>query len=93
MSVLTYTVNMQEFQNRIDLVEQGRNQLSTWVARRDMGKLLGNCETLLKKLSQESVNCRRFHKETLRYKELAAELDTLLSHCEQHLTFAALLSS
>ena len=69
---------MQEFQNRIDLVEQGRNQLSTWVARRDMGKLLGNCETLLKKLSQESVNCRRFHKETLRYKELAAELDTLL---------------
>ena len=40
----------------------------------------------------ESVECRRLHKETARYKELVKNATDLIVNLEQHLTFAALLN-
>ena len=39
----------------------------------------------------ESVECRRTHKETPRYRELVQKVDGLLTNLEQHITFANLL--
>jgi hypothetical protein len=39
----------------------------------------------------ESVECRRLHRETSRYKELVQKANELITNLEQHLTFAALL--
>jgi len=40
---------------------------------------------------QASVECRRLHRETLRYQELVQQAQSLVTNLEQHLTFAALL--
>jgi len=40
----------------------------------------------------ESVECRRLHRETARYKELVKNATDLIVNLEQHLTFAALLN-
>jgi hypothetical protein len=39
----------------------------------------------------ESVECRRMHRETIRYRELVKTVDNLLTNLEQHITFASLL--
>jgi hypothetical protein len=41
---------------------------------------------------QASVECRRLHRETLRYQELVQQAQELVTNLEQHLTFAALLN-
>jgi hypothetical protein len=39
----------------------------------------------------ESVECRRLHRETVRYRELVTQVSNLLTNLEQHITFANLL--
>jgi len=39
----------------------------------------------------ESVECRRLHRETSRYRELVQKIADLLTNLEQHITFANLL--
>jgi hypothetical protein len=39
----------------------------------------------------ESVECRRLHKETIRYQEATKKVNDLLVNLEQHITFANLL--
>jgi hypothetical protein len=39
----------------------------------------------------ESVECRRMHRETSKYRELVQKVDNLLTNLEQHITFANLL--
>jgi hypothetical protein len=39
----------------------------------------------------ESVECRRLHRETPRYRELVKQVADLLTNLEQHITLANLL--
>ena len=42
-------------------------------------------------LDQELVECRRLHKETIRFQELKKQAQELIDNLEQHITFASLL--
>jgi hypothetical protein len=47
--------------------------------------------TVLNKLSQESVECRRLHRATARYQTLEQEAEDLVKNLEKYLIFACLL--
>jgi len=50
-----------------------------------------NCVAYWAKLDGEFVECRRRNRYTVRYEELARQLDEALVVLEQHLTFGTLL--
>ena len=83
---------MDELLERLDQIERKIPQIRNKVARRDLMKMLKNIDAAINEISRESVECRRLHKETLRYKELVKNANDLIANLEQHLTFAALLS-
>ena len=83
---------MDELLERLDQIERKIPQIRNKVARRDLMKMLKNIDVAINAVSRESVECRRLHKDTLRYKELVQQVKTLIVNLEQHLTFAALLN-
>lgn len=83
---------MEELLNRLDKVERAIPSIKNKVARRDLMKMLRNTDKLLVQADMERVECRRLHRETIRYQELIKKADQSISHLEQHLTFAALLN-
>jgi hypothetical protein len=77
-----------------DRVETALTQVATIknkVARRDLLQMIRNAQSTMTRMDQESVNCRRLHKLTPHYQDLADQADQTLNYLEQHLTFAALL--
>jgi hypothetical protein len=59
--------------------------------QRDLLLLSRTIERALTDLDEERVQCRRLHKETIRYRELHSQIAELLANLEKHLTFASLL--
>lgn len=83
---------MEHLLERLDRAERAIPTIKNKIARRDLMKMLRNIDTAINKVSQESVECRRLHRETLHYKELVKNAERLITNLEQHLTFAALLN-
>lgn len=83
---------MDELLNRLDRIERAIPTIKNKVARKDLMKMLRNVDTAINAISKESVECRRLHRETLRYQELVEQAEKLITNLEQHLTFAALLN-
>ena len=83
---------MDDLYQRLDQIERKIPQIRNKVARRDLMKMLKNIDVAINAVSRESVECRRLHKETLRYKELVQQVKVLIANLEKHLTFAALLN-
>ena len=54
--------------------------------------MIKTIDTAMVAADMESVECRRLHRETTRYKELVDNASGLITNLEQHLTFAALLN-
>ena len=48
-------------------------------------------DSKMTEVDRESVECRRLHKETLRYRELRQQAQELVDNLEKHITFAALI--
>jgi hypothetical protein len=82
---------MDELFRRLDHAEQAIATVKNKVARRDLLKMVKTIDQAVVAADQESVECRRMHKESLRYRELVKQVDTLLTNLEQHITFANLL--
>ena len=82
---------MDELFERLDNAEQAIATVKNKVARRDLLKMVKTIDQAVVAADQESVECRRMHKESLRYRELVKQVDTLLTNLEQHITFANLL--
>ena len=82
---------MDELFERLDNAEQAIATVKNKVARRDLLKMVKTIDTAIVAADMESVECRRMHKESLRYRELVKQVDTLLTNLEQHITFANLL--
>ena len=61
------------------------------MARRDLLKMVKAVDRAIVAADMESVECRRMHRETSRYKELVQNVNDLLTNLEQHITFASLL--
>lgn len=82
---------MDELLNRLDQIERAIPGIQNKVARRDLLKMVKTIDVAVMAADMESVECRRLHRETIRYKELLKNAEDLITNLEQHLTFAALL--
>ena len=82
---------MEQIQERLKQAEQQIASIRSRVARRDLVKMLKPINIVLNKLSQESVECRRLHRPTSRYKELEQQAEDLVKNLETYLVFACLL--
>ncbi len=84
---------MDELFRRLDSAERHIALVKNKVARRDLLKMVRGVDRAIVAADMESVECRRMHKESIRYRELVQQVDSLLSNLEQHITFAALLGN
>lgn len=82
---------MDELFQRLDSAERAIATVKNKVARRDLLKMVKTIDRAIVAADMESVECRRLHKETPRYRELVKQVDSLLTNLEQHVTFASLL--
>ena len=82
---------MDELFQRLDSAERAIATVKNKVARRDLLKMVKGVDQAIVAADMESVECRRMHKETSRYKELVQKVNELLTNLEQHITFANLL--
>ena len=82
---------MDELFQRLDRAEKQIATVKNKVARKDLLKMVRAVDQPIVSADMESVECRRIHKETLRYRELVKQVDSLLTNLEQHITFASLL--
>jgi hypothetical protein len=83
---------MDQLYQRLDQAEQKIATVKNKVARKDLLKMVRTVDAAMVAADMESVECRRLHRETARYKELVQNAEDLINNLEQHLTFAALLS-
>ena len=82
---------MNELYERIDRAIPQINALKSKVAKRDLIKMVRGVDSKMTELDQELVECRRRHKETVRYQELLQQATELVNNLEKHITFAALI--
>jgi uncharacterized iron-regulated protein len=82
---------MDELFQRLDTAEKAISTVKHKVARRDLLKMVKAIDRSIVAADMESVECRRMHRETPRYRELVKQTDDLLTNLEQHITFASLL--
>jgi len=82
---------MDELFQRLDSAEKHIAQVRNKVARRDLLKMVRAVDQAIVTADMESVECRRLHRETSRYRELVQKVNDLLTNLEQHITLANLL--
>jgi hypothetical protein len=82
---------MDELFQRLDQAEKAIATVKNKVARKDLLKMVKGVDQAIVAADMESVECRRLHKETTRYRELKQKVNDLLTNLEQHITFASLL--
>jgi predicted nucleic acid-binding Zn-ribbon protein len=86
-----YNYKMEELFQRLDSAERAIATVKNKVARRDLLKMVKTIDQSIVAADMESVECRRLHKETPKYRELVKQTEDLLTNLEQHITFASLL--
>jgi hypothetical protein len=82
---------MDELFQRLDTAERAITTVKHKIARKDLLKMIKAIDRSIVAADMESVECRRLHKETSKYRELVKQTDDLLTNLEQHITFANLL--
>ena len=58
----------------------------------EMLKISSNIGDMVKKLSEEEINCRRQGRQTRQHRELVAKINAEIAQFEQYVTFGVLLS-
>lgn len=58
----------------------------------EMLQMSANIGTMVKKLSEEEINCRRMGKQTRHHQELVTKINQEIAQFEQYVTFGVLLS-
>ena len=82
---------MDELFQRLDQAERAIANVKHKVARKDLLKMVKTIDQAIVAADMESVECRRMHKETSKYRELVKQTSDLITNLEQHITFASLL--
>lgn len=82
---------MDQLFERLDRVEKQIAAVKNKVARKDLQKMIKAIDRSMVAADMESVECRRLHRETVRYRELKKQSEELITNLEQHLTLAILL--
>jgi hypothetical protein len=83
---------MDELFQRLDQAEHAIANVKHKVARKDLLKMVKTIDQAIVAADMESVECRRLHRETPRYREQVQKVKDLLTNLEQHITFASLLA-
>ena len=86
-----YNYKMDELYQRLDQAVVHVNAVKSKVAKRDLIKMIRAIDSVMTAADQESVECRRMHRETSRYRELVKNAKDLVANLEQHITLANLL--
>jgi Asp-tRNA(Asn)/Glu-tRNA(Gln) amidotransferase B subunit len=86
-----YNYKMDELFKRLNSAERAIAAVKNKVARKDLLKMVKGVDQAVVAADMESVECRRLHRETSKYRELVQKVDDLLTNLEQHITFANLL--
>jgi len=81
----------EELFERLDVAIQQINAVKSKIAKRDLVKMVRAIDSKITAVDQEKVECRRLHKETIKYRELKQQVSELLDNLEKHITFAALI--
>lgn len=89
---MLYNASMDEILDRINTVEKQIAAVKNKQAYIDLRQMLRPIDRTVTEMSKEDVICRQLKRTTLKYKELEARANELLSNLEQMVTFAALLS-
>jgi hypothetical protein len=71
-------------------LERPAHKMKTYTS--DMLKMSNAIGAMVKKLSEEEINCRRMGRQTRKHKELLEQINQEISHYEQYLTFGVLLN-
>ena len=82
---------MDEIFERLDCAEKHIATVKNKVARKDLLKMVRAVDQAIMAADMESVECRRMHRETLKYRELVQQATSLIDNLEKHITFAALI--
>jgi hypothetical protein len=86
-----YNYKMDKLFQRLDSAERAIATVKNKIARRDLLKMVKAVDQAIVAADMESVECRRLHRETPRYRELTKKVADLLTNLEQHITLASLL--
>jgi DNA-binding IscR family transcriptional regulator len=82
---------MDEIFERLNSAEKHIATVKNKVARKDLLKMVRAVDQAIVAADMESVECRRMHRETSKYRELVQKVKDLLTNLEQHITLANLL--
>jgi hypothetical protein len=83
---------MDDLLDRVQRIELQIPQIKNKIARRDLLKMVQTVDRAMIEIDKEKVECRRLHRETVRYQELIIKANNLVANLEHHLTFAVLMS-
>jgi len=93
---MCYTCIMAEITTSLDwaevqiALEAPAHKLKRYTS--DMLKMSSAIGHMVKRLSEEEINCRRQGRQTQKHKELLAEINQEIANYEQYLTFGVLLN-
>jgi hypothetical protein len=82
---------MDALYQRLDQIEKQIGLVKNKQARKDLLKMVRTVDAAMVAADMESVECRRLHRKTPRYKELVKTAGDLIANLEQHLTLAILM--
>ena len=83
---------MEQLEQRLSNAKVRIGNLKNKTARRDLTKMHNTVLAIFEEISRESVECRRTHRPTARYKKLILNATDQLDHLEKYLVFACLLN-
>lgn len=93
---MCYTVIMAEITTSLDWAEVSIQLESAAKKMKRYGpemlKMSNAIGSMVKRLSEEEINCRRLGKQTRQHKELLDKINEEISNFERYLTFGVLLS-
>ena len=93
---MCYTAFMAEITQSLDwaevqiALEAPAHKMKTYTG--DMLKMSNAIGSMVKKLSEEEINCRRQGKQTKKHQELLAKINEEIANYERYLTFGVLLN-
>lgn len=80
----------QDYAQKLDELHRGIVAIKNPSIRRDLTTMYRHCLDIQSQLSMESVNCRRLHKVTPKYSEIAKKLEQSIQNLDDYLVYGIL---
>lgn len=80
----------QDFSKKLDSLHRNIVAMKNPSIRRDLMIMYKHCQDISGQLSSESVNCRRLHKVTPKYLEIAKKLEESVQNLDDYIVYGIL---